>query len=61
MRSLLMRARKQENVTLITMAIILIGTKTICTFPICGLADGWGSGYNESVMFCLFDYFVQNR
>ena len=21
----------------------------------------WGSGYNESVMFCFFDYFVQNR
>ena len=61
MRSLLGRSRKQENVTLTTMPIIWIGTKTICPFPICELADGWGSGYNESVMFCFFDYFVQNR
>ena len=61
MRSLLVRSRKQENVTLTMMPIIWIGTKTICHFPICGLADGWGSGYNESVMFCFFDYFVQNR
>ena len=61
MRSRLVRSRKQENVTLTTMPIIWIGSKIICPFPICGLADGWGSGYNESVMFCLFDYFVQNR
>ena len=61
MRSLLVRSRKQENVTLATMPIIWIGTKTICPFPICGLADGWGSGYNESVIFYFFDYFVQNR
>ena len=61
MRTILMRSRKQENFTLTTMPIIWIGTKTICPFPICGLADGWGSGYNESVMFCFFDYFIQNR
>ena len=61
MRSLLVRSRKQENVTLTTMPIIGTGTKTICPFPICGLADGLGSGYNESVMFCFFEYFVQNR
>ena len=61
MRLLLVKSRKQENVTLTTMPIIWIGTKTICPFPICGLADGLGSGYNESVMFCFFDYFVQNR
>ena len=61
MRSLLVRSRKQANATLTTMPIIWIGTKTICPFPICGLADGWGSGYNESVMFCFFDYFVHNR
>ena len=24
-------------------------------------AGGWGSGYNESVMVCFFDYFAQNR
>ena len=51
MRTVLMRSRKQEDVTLTTMPIIWIGTKTTCPFPICGLADGWGSGYNESVMF----------
>ena len=61
MRLLLVKSRKQENVTLTTMPIIWIGTKTICPFPICGLTDGLGSGYNESVMFCFFDYFVQNR
>ena len=61
MRSHLVRSRKQENVTLTTMPVIWIGSKIICPFPICGLADGWGSGYNESVMFCFFDYFVQNR
>ena len=53
MRSLLVRSRKQENVTLATMPVIRIGTKTICPFPICRLAEGWGSGYNESVMFCF--------
>ena len=61
MLSLLVRSRKQENVTLTKMPIIWFGTKTICPFPICGQVDGWGSGYNESVMFCFFDYFVQNR
>ena len=61
MRSLLVRSRKQENVTLTTMPIIWIGTKTICPFPICGLPGGWGSGFNESVMFCFFDYCVQNQ
>ena len=134
MRLLLVKSWKQENVTLTTMPIIWIGTKTICPFPICGLVDGlgsfgwlvvlrlngpvnnfqscrdgaiasWvinqyfrgvkclaqghntaavgleprtsrsgvrhsttepprspglGSGYNESVMYCFFDYFVQN-
>ena len=60
MQSLLVRSRKQENVTLTTMPIIWIGTKTICPFPICWLADGWGNGYNEWVTFCFFDYFVQN-
>ena len=53
MRSLLVRSRKQENVTLATMPVIRIGTKTICPFPICRRAEGWGSGYNESVMFCF--------
>ena len=61
MLSLLVRSRKQAKVTLTTMPIIWTGTKTICPFLICGLADGWGSGYNESVMFCFFDYFVHNR
>ena len=61
MRSLLVRSRTQENVTLTTMPIIWIGIKTICPFPICGTAYGWGSGYNESVMFYVFDYFVQKR
>ena len=61
MWSLLVRSLKQANVTLTPMPIIWIGTKTIRPFPICGLADGWGSGYNESVMFCFFNYFVQNR
>ena len=51
----------QDNGRVNMMPIIWIGTKIICPFPICGLADGWGSGYNESVMFCFFDYFVQSR
>ena len=51
MRSLLVRSRKQANVTLTTMPIIWIGTKTICPFLICGLAIGWGADITSRLCF----------
>ena len=51
MRSLLMRSRKQENVTLAMLPIIRIGTKTIFPFPFVGWRKDGGADTTSRLCF----------
>ena len=51
MRSLLVRSRKQENVTLAMMPIIRIGTKTIFPFPCVGWRKDGGADITSRLCF----------